>query len=161
MLAAAIFAFAASIFPRAPVPSLPEGYNWNVVNWQAGESHGAPTAPMTGWYSFNVSGPEYGRGKTHIPSFAAHCQGSADGVPLSSNFSSCTLDRSVGTPGTSVLARVIPDPEIRAHIAITYLFRTDDEARMRRNFTVIIVEDWARERPPHNFTVQPAEATVL
>ncbi|KAI2618613.1 hypothetical protein GGS26DRAFT_382185 [Hypomontagnella submonticulosa] len=161
MLAAAIFALAGSIIPGATSSPPPEGYNWNVVNWQAGQSHGNPADPTTGWYMFNVSGPEYGEGKTHIPSFAAHCEGFADGIPLSSNFSSCTLDRSVGTPGTSVLARVIPDPEIRAHIAITYLFRTDDEARMRRNFTVIIVEDWARERPPHNFTVNPAEATAL
>ncbi|KAI1387366.1 uncharacterized protein F4822DRAFT_406230 [Hypoxylon trugodes] len=133
-------------------------YVWEVLKWQAGESHGNPTAPVTGWFNFNVSGPRYGEVSTHIPPFFAHCEGTADGSPLSSNLTVCSLDKvEGGAPDAAVLARVLPVQDIQVHIAITYLFHPEDQPITPRNFTVIVVQDWARERPPHNFTVHPDE----
>ncbi|OTB14536.1 hypothetical protein K445DRAFT_302314 [Daldinia sp. EC12] len=140
--------------------TLSADYIWDILKWQAGQSHGNPTAPVTGWYDFNVSSPEYGNGPTRVPSFFAHCAGSADGSPLSSEYSTCDLEKADETVDAAVLARVLPDPDrAQAHIAISYLFDAGDESKTRRNFTVVIVEDWARERPPHNFTAKPSETT--
>ncbi|KAL7622325.1 hypothetical protein AAE478_007829 [Parahypoxylon ruwenzoriense] len=69
------------------------------------------------------------------------------------------MDIHDNTADASLLSRVLPDLDFRqAHIAVQYLFNTDGDLEARRNFTIIIVEDWARERPPHNFTVKPEEA---
>ncbi|KAI2472828.1 hypothetical protein F4781DRAFT_443891 [Annulohypoxylon bovei var. microspora] len=148
----------AATIPRNTLYPSSEDYIWQVTQWQAGESHGAPTTPITGWYSFNVSGIGFGEGSARVPPFSAHCEGHADGKPLSSNISSCTLEAAAGTSETSVLSQVLPVmANSQAHISVNYLFSTDDESKTKRNFTVTIVEDWARERPPHNFTVTPSE----
>ncbi|KAI0113304.1 hypothetical protein F4814DRAFT_449752 [Daldinia grandis] len=174
--------------PSRNVVAPPADYVWDILKWQAGESHGAPTAPLTGYYGeqsfdcltsdrwplsetvsylirakrgpdFNVSASEYGGGPARIPAFFVHCAGRAGGLPLSSEYTDCDLEKANGTVDAAVLARVLPDPDLTsAHIAISYLFNADRESKTRRNFTVVIVEDWARERPPHNFTAVPTEA---
>ncbi|KAK9777415.1 hypothetical protein SCAR479_05808 [Seiridium cardinale] len=98
----------------------PLAYTWNVTNWQAGESHGNPAAPLTGWYSFNVSGLEATVGDTAIPRFSAHCQGYADGLPLTSEFAACTP--SEGPSDCSVISRVYEAGDsVQCHMAISYL----------------------------------------
>ncbi|KAI1805358.1 hypothetical protein F4811DRAFT_516148 [Daldinia bambusicola] len=149
----------AAIIPRDNAETLSADYIWDILKWQAGESHGAPTAPITGWYDFNVSAPEYGDGPTRVPAFFAHCAGSAAGNPLSSEYSDCDLETGDEAAGAAVSARVLPVPGYaQAHIAVSYLFDGESESRTKRNFTVVIVEDWARERPPHNFSAGPTEA---
>ncbi|KAI1454426.1 hypothetical protein F4805DRAFT_460753 [Annulohypoxylon moriforme] len=149
----------ATAMPRKP-QLLPEDYIWQITQWQAGESHGAPTAPITGWYSFNVSGERFGEGSARIPPFAAHCEGYADGRPLRSNATSCTLESATGPSDVFVSSQVLPvETYAQAHISVNYSFHADDESKTKRNFAVTIVEDWARERPPHNFTVSPSEIT--
>ncbi|KAI8965093.1 hypothetical protein F5Y11DRAFT_344812 [Daldinia sp. FL1419] len=150
----------AAIIPRYAVTSSGE-YIWDIIKWQAGESHGAPTAPTTGWYDFNISAPEYRTGATLIPAFFAHCSGTADGQPLGSEYSNCDLEKADESANVAVLARVLPDPDLtQAHIAISYLFSANYEPRTKHNYTVVIVEDWARERPPHNFTTKPSKSRL-
>ncbi|KAI1416643.1 hypothetical protein F5Y13DRAFT_186260 [Hypoxylon sp. FL1857] len=110
-----------------------------------------------GWYNFLVSGDEVDDGTVSIPEFAVHCQGFADGWPLSSNLTAC--DSETALTDASVSARVLPSSDTQAHIAVYYIFSTDGETT--RNFTTTIVQDWARERPPHNFTTTPIEADYL
>ncbi|KAI1649366.1 uncharacterized protein F4817DRAFT_363696 [Daldinia loculata] len=158
---------AAATIPRnAATPSA--DYIWDILKWQAGQSHGAPTAPLTAHchenpdthYYFNVFASEYGYGPTRVPGFFVHCAGHADGKPLSSEYTNCDLEKADETADAAVFARVLPDPNLtKAHIAISYLFNAEDGSKTRRNFTVVIVEDWARERPPHNFTVVPTEVS--
>ncbi|KAI1380270.1 hypothetical protein F4677DRAFT_406304 [Hypoxylon crocopeplum] len=148
---------AAAVIPKDVLSSIPDDYIWQVTKWQAGMSHGNPASPVTSWYNFNVSGVGYGEGSTFIPPFAVHCEGFADGRPLNSNYASCSSEIAPSTTDASVSARVLPDAGTQAHIAISYLFNTEDELKTEQNFTVTIVEDWARERPPHNFTVKPTE----
>ncbi|KAK6957083.1 hypothetical protein Daesc_002368 [Daldinia eschscholtzii] len=102
-------------------------YIWDIIKWQAGQSHGNPTAPVTGWYDFNISAPEYGEGQARVPAFFAHCAGSAGGNPLSSEYSNCDLEKADETAEVAVLARVLPDPDrTQAHIATSYLFNAGE-----------------------------------
>ncbi|XXG95986.1 hypothetical protein Hte_002263 [Hypoxylon texense] len=150
---------AAASVPKDTTYLAADEYIWQITKWQAGESHGNPAAPITGWYDFNVSAAEHGEGAARIPPFAAHCEGVADGTPLASGYAGCTLTAADESSDASVSARVLPEQDsVQAHIAISYLFNSNDESSTKRNFTVVVVEDWARERPPHNFTVQPTEA---
>ncbi|OTB09633.1 hypothetical protein M426DRAFT_256748 [Hypoxylon sp. CI-4A] len=150
----------AATIPRdALVPSAE--YIWQVTSWQAGLSHGNPEAPITAWYAFSISAAEFGDNSSHIPAFAARCTGDADGRPLSSNLSSCSFETTGSASESIVSARVLPNDEFsQAHIAVYYVLHSDDETKTTRNFTVTIVEDWARERPPHNFTVKPDEVEI-
>ncbi|KAI5866174.1 hypothetical protein GGS23DRAFT_372935 [Durotheca rogersii] len=148
----------AATIQESAVASSAEEYIWQIDKWQAGQSHGHPEAPVTGWYNFNVSAAEYGEGPTRIPAFHGQCEGYADGKPLSSNYTNCRLDISDSAADATVISRVLPDPDFQqAHITVHYLFNATNESKTRRNFTIVIVEDWARERPPHNFTVTPEE----
>ncbi|KAI1079906.1 hypothetical protein F5B20DRAFT_580700 [Whalleya microplaca] len=137
-------------------PPAPEDYKWDLIHWQAGQSHG--TTPPTSWYMFNVTVPSYGADSSYIPPFQAHCEGSGHGQPLGSNYSRCTTDARIGSPDSVVLARIVPHDNIKARIAINHLFYADDDTKTRRKFAVTVVEDWARERLPHDFTVTPAQA---
>ncbi|KAI0849855.1 hypothetical protein F5Y00DRAFT_261303 [Daldinia vernicosa] len=97
--------------------------------------------------------------KHQNPAFFVCCAGYADGKPLGSEYTSCDLEKDNETAYAAVLVRVLPDPDLtKAHIAISHLFNAEDEWKARRNSTFVIVEDWARERPPHNFTLKPTEA---
>ncbi|KAI4871018.1 hypothetical protein F4820DRAFT_401141 [Hypoxylon rubiginosum] len=157
LLGSAAVTTAASVPRNTPRLAATDEYIWQIAKWQAGESHGNPATPITGWYDFNVSAAEYGQGAARIPPFAAHCEGVADGRPLASEYAGCTLTAADGTSSASVSARVLPEQDVQAHIAISYVFDSNDESSTERNFTVVVVEDWARERPPHDFTVQPTE----
>ncbi|KAI0101936.1 hypothetical protein F4776DRAFT_648987 [Hypoxylon sp. NC0597] len=147
---------AAAAVPRDTISSSTE-YKWQIASWQAGESHGNPADPVTGWYNFFVSGDEVSDGSVHIPKFLVHCQGFADGWPLSSNLTAC--ESQTALTDASVSARVLPSPDTQAHIAIYYIFSANGATTL--SFTTTIVEDWARERPPHNFTVTPTETAYL
>ncbi|KAI1172707.1 hypothetical protein F4777DRAFT_581663 [Nemania sp. FL0916] len=132
-------------------------YIWDITQWQAGLSHGNPAAPVTSWYLFSVSGSSYGSSASgsSIPAFGASCSGDGAGTPLSSEYSECTVDATISEADASVAARIVPDTDSsQAHIAISYVFTDGDEIK---NFTAIVVQDWARERPPHNFTISPTE----
>ncbi|KAI0887917.1 uncharacterized protein GGS22DRAFT_197840 [Annulohypoxylon maeteangense] len=140
------------------IPAEPQldAYTWHIVDWQAGKSHGDPTAPVTGWYTFNVTGLLFGEGSARIPPFTAHCEGNAEGDPITSNITSCILDATTSPPNASVLSQVLPVIDYQAYVAIIYSFYPE-ESQKKRNFTVNIAEDWAEDRPPHNFTLAPFE----
>ncbi|GAW18629.1 hypothetical protein ANO14919_081080 [Xylariales sp. No.14919] len=149
---------AASATHGGIVPKNVSDYIWDVTQYQAGLSHGNPADPTTSWYTFTVSGALYGaiESEPYIPAFGARCTGSGAGYPLSSDYSGCAIDSDVSEAGASVSARIVPDPDgTQAHIAISYVFSNADETR---NFTAIAVTDWARLRPPYNFTLSPSEA---
>ncbi|KAI1127173.1 hypothetical protein F5Y10DRAFT_243312 [Nemania abortiva] len=141
------------------VPREASDYVWDVTQWQAGLSHGNPADPTTSWYVFTVSGARYESPELgyYIPGFGAHCTGFGAGFPLSSDYSDCPLDSEAGEDVSSVSARIVPDADTsQAHIAISYVFSNDGETR---NLTAIAVTDWARLRPPYNFTLVPSENT--
>ncbi|KAI0469419.1 hypothetical protein F4859DRAFT_130682 [Xylaria cf. heliscus] len=155
---ATLFLFAASAVRGAVVPKDVSDYIWDVTQWQAGLSHGNPADPTTSWYAFTVSGSGYGTpgSESYIPAFGARCTGSGAGSPLSSEYSECAIDAQVTEAGSSVSARIVPDTDFtQAHIAISYVFSNIDE---QKNWTAVAVMDWARERPPYNFTLSPSEA---
>ncbi|KAJ8126881.1 hypothetical protein O1611_g6756 [Lasiodiplodia mahajangana] len=136
-------------------------YVWDVTQWQAGLSHGNPADPTTSCSvlvaNFTVSGTGYESSALdyYIPEFGAHCTGSGAGSPLASDYSSCALGLEIGEAGGSVSARIVPDADFsQAHIAISYVFSS---AGKIRNLTAIAVTDWARLRPPYNFTLVPSE----
>ncbi|KAI1141641.1 hypothetical protein F5Y05DRAFT_410198 [Hypoxylon sp. FL0543] len=159
MLITKIFALAATAAastPRDPLSASSAEYSWQITAWQAGQSHGNPAEPTTGWYNFFVSGDEVDEESTSIPKFSVQCQGYADGWPLRSNLTACGSQTAL--TDASVAARVLPS-DTQAHIAVYYIFSTDGVTT--RNFTTTIVEDWARERPPHNFTTTPTEAAYI
>ncbi|PSE76577.1 hypothetical protein C7G91_18800 [Acinetobacter nosocomialis] len=125
-----------------PTPVKEEDYVWEVTNWQAGLSHGNPNDPTTGWYSFNVSATAIMFDERYVPGFDEHCAGSAMGSPLESDFVMCGY-----TGGGLIAARVFPSTDsTEAHVAIEY---TCDSM----NITGFAVQEWARERPPYNFTI--------
>ncbi|KAI1825894.1 hypothetical protein F4861DRAFT_141776 [Xylaria intraflava] len=139
------------------IPRADDDYIWNVTQWQAGLSHGNPASPTTSWYAFTVSGLAYDSSYSdiYVPPFGARCTGSGAGFPLSSEYSPCAIDSAVSEAGSAVSARIVPDEQSsQAHIAISYSFADADHIR---NFTAIAVTDWARERPPYNFTLAPEE----
>ncbi|KAI0537685.1 hypothetical protein GGR58DRAFT_470885 [Xylaria digitata] len=148
---------AASAAYGGVVPKDDSDYVWDVTQWQAGLSHGGPADPTTSWYAFNIAGARYGtiESESSIPAFGARCTGSGAGLPLSSDYSECAIDPEISEAGTSVSARIVPDPDFsQAHIAISYVFSNADEIR---NFTAVAVTDWARLRPPYSFTLSPSE----
>ncbi|KAI1857068.1 hypothetical protein JX265_011269 [Neoarthrinium moseri] len=135
------------------VDVLPSTYSWDVINWQAGLSHGNPNAPQTGWYVFNVSSPETTVDGSTVPAFSAQCRGFAENFPVESPFADCTL--SAGEAGSSVLARVYPTGDnTQCHMAVSYLTSGSDGIR---NLTGYTTKDWARERAPYNFTITDIE----
>ena len=118
--------------------------------------------------------------ETYIPAFGALCTGFGAGFPLSSGYSDCAMDLTTSESGASVSARIVPYVDnTQAHIAINYVFSTAyvnifsvfeegggnhvNEANDplnrdgARNYTATAVTDWARERPPYNFTLSPSE----
>ncbi|RYP53135.1 hypothetical protein DL768_001809 [Monosporascus sp. mg162] len=126
----------------------PEEYSWDLINWQAGLSHGNPALPSTSFYVFGVRGPEF----AGIAAFSAHCQGHGQtGIPYTSNYTDCASET-----GSSVAARIIEAPagEIRAHLAISYFFTTEEKTW---NITAYVLQDWAGRRAPRNLTAAPAE----
>ncbi|KAI0100855.1 hypothetical protein GGR51DRAFT_340966 [Nemania sp. FL0031] len=153
---AAILLIAASGAQGRAVSGRISDYTWDVTQWQAGLSHGNPADPTTSWYVFTVSGagyesPELGY---YIPEFGARCTGSGAGFPLASDYSDCPLDSNTGEAGNSVSARIVPDAHSsQAHIAISYVFSNAGEIK---NLTAAAVTDWARLRPPYNFTLVPS-----
>ncbi|KAH8156999.1 hypothetical protein CIB48_g11247 [Xylaria polymorpha] len=156
--ATTLLLFAASAAKGAVVPKDVSDYIWDVTQWQAGLSHGNPASPTTSWYAFTVSGSGDGTpgSESYIPAFGARCTGSGAGTPLSSEYSECVIDAEVTEAGGSVSARIVPDADFpHAHISISHVFSNADEPR---NWTAIAVTDWARERPPYNFTLSPSEA---
>ncbi|KAI8946175.1 hypothetical protein F4801DRAFT_78786 [Xylaria longipes] len=156
--AALLLLIAASAARGLVVPEDGGDYIWDVTQWQAGLSHGNPAEPTTSWYAFNVSGSGYGTlgSESYIPAFGARCTGSGAGSPLSSEYSECAIDPEITEAGNSVSARIVPDADFsQAHIAINYVFSNVDELR---NWTATAVTDWARERPPYNFTLSPNKA---
>ncbi|KAI0459561.1 hypothetical protein F5B21DRAFT_499249 [Xylaria acuta] len=156
--AASLILFAASATRGGVVPKDVSDYIWDVTQWQAGLSHGNPASPVTSWYAFTVSGSGYGTAgsESYIPAFGARCTGSGAGSPLSSEYSECVVDSEVTEAGSSVSARIVPDADFsQAHIAINHVFSNAGELR---NWTATAVTDWARERPPYNFTLGPNEA---
>ncbi|KAI1201407.1 hypothetical protein F5X97DRAFT_320484 [Nemania serpens] len=149
------FLVAASAVLGSVVPRAAGDYLWDVTQWQAGLSHGNPADPTT---TFTVSGPSYEPPEPgyYVPEFGARCTGSGAGFPLSSDYTACAIDSEIGAAGSSVSARIVPDADnSQAHIAISYMFSTGDEIR---NLTALAVTDWARLRPPYNFTLSPSEA---
>ncbi|KAI1422283.1 hypothetical protein F5Y12DRAFT_625322 [Xylaria sp. FL1777] len=131
-------------------------YILDVTQWQAGLSHGNPAEPTTSWYTFTVSGSVYGSlaSDSYIPAFGAVCSGSGAGFPLSSDYSECAIDSETSESDSSVSARIVPGADnTQAHIAISYVF-------LSVNYTAIAVTDWARERPPYNFTLIPTSDAV-
>ncbi|KAI1113807.1 hypothetical protein F5Y14DRAFT_451617 [Nemania sp. NC0429] len=143
-----------SVMPRAA-----GDYIWDVTQWQAGLSHGNPADPTTSWYAFSVSGARYESPEpgSYIPAFGARCTGSGAGFPLSSDYTECALDSAISEAGSAVAARIVPDADgTQAHIAISFVFSTS--AGDTRNLTAVAVTDWARLRPPYNFTLSPNEA---
>lgn len=125
--------------------TLPATYTWSAINWQSGMSHGNPSAPVTGFYTFTVSGAKASVHKGDVPAFSASCSGSAHDFPLESDFANCTLNS--GAKGAVVEARVYPTGDnTQCHMAISYLVSG-------RNVTGYTVTDWARERAPYNFTI--------
>ncbi|KAI0431648.1 hypothetical protein F5Y09DRAFT_304280 [Xylaria sp. FL1042] len=154
---ASLLLITASAARGGVVPKDVEDYIWNVTQWQAGLSHGNPAEPTTSWYTFTISGSVYGSlaSESYIPAFGASCSGFGAGFPLSSNYSECTIDSEISEADTSVSARIVPGVDnVQAHIAISYVF---SNAHQRRNYTAVAVTDWARERPPYNFTLTPSE----
>ncbi|TRX96922.1 hypothetical protein FHL15_002228 [Xylaria flabelliformis] len=150
--------FAASAARGGAVLKDASNYIWDVTQWQAGLSHGNPADPTTSWYAFTVSGSGYENSgsASYIPAFGARCTGSGAGFPLSSEYSECAIDAQITEAGSSVSARIVPDADTsQAHIAISHVFSNAGE---RRNWTATAVTDWARERPPYNFTLIPSEA---
>ncbi|KAI1272558.1 hypothetical protein F5Y07DRAFT_403271 [Xylaria sp. FL0933] len=148
---------AASAAKGNVVPKDDGDYVWNITQWQAGLSHGNPAEPTTSWYSFTVSGSVYGSlaSGSYIPAFGATCNGFGAGFPLSSNYSECAINSEVSETGAFVSARIVPGVDnVQAHIAISYVFSNTDH---ERNYTAVAVTDWARERPPYNFTLTPSE----
>ncbi|RYP04958.1 hypothetical protein DL765_010006 [Monosporascus sp. GIB2] len=126
----------------------PEEYSWDLINWQVGLSHGNPTLPATSFYVFGVQGPEI----AGIPAFSAHCKGSGQtGIPYTSNYTDCASET-----GSSVAARIIEAPTgvTRAHLAISYLFTTEEKTW---NITAYVLQDWAGRSPPRNLTAVPTE----
>ncbi|KAI2625209.1 hypothetical protein GGS21DRAFT_312878 [Xylaria nigripes] len=146
---------AASAAWAGVIPRDDSGYTWSVTQWQAGLSQGNPVTPTTSFYTFTISGPASGLpgSATYIPPFGAHCTGSGAGFPLSSAFSECAMNSTVPA-GSTVSARIVPNNGTQAHIAINYAFQT---AHGTRDFTATAVTDWARERPPFDFTLTPSE----
>ncbi|KAI0205859.1 hypothetical protein F4808DRAFT_455362 [Astrocystis sublimbata] len=133
-------------------------YNWDVTQWQAGLSHGNPAAPITSWYTFTVSGSGIGipGSDNYVPAFSARCEGDGAGRPLASEYKECATDPNITEAGSSVSARIVPQEAFaQAHIAINLVFST---AGGPKNWTAIAVTDWARERPPYDFTVDASEA---
>ncbi|KAI1168225.1 hypothetical protein F5B18DRAFT_270389 [Nemania serpens] len=153
------FLTVASAVLGSVVPKAAGDYIWDVTQWQAGLSHGNPADPTTSWYAFTVSGSSYESSESgsYIPAFGARCTGSGAGFPLSSDYSECVPDSEISEAGSAVSARIVPDADgTRAHIAISFVFSsTADEIR---NLTATAVTDWARLRPPYNFTLSPSEA---
>ncbi|KAI1192228.1 hypothetical protein F5B17DRAFT_4420 [Nemania serpens] len=152
------FPIAASAILGSVVPEAAGHYIWDVTQWQAGLSHGNPADPTTSWYAFTVSGPSYESPESgySIPAFGARCTGSGAGFPLSSEYSECAMDAETSEDGSSVSTRIVPGADnSQAHIAISYVFSTTDGIR---NLTALAVTDWARLRPPYNFTLSPSEA---
>ncbi|KAI0970546.1 hypothetical protein F4678DRAFT_112733 [Xylaria arbuscula] len=149
--------YAASVASGGVIPRDVDDYVWNVTQWQAGLSHGNPAEPTTSWYTFTVSGSVYGSiaSGPYIPAFEAACSGSGAGIPLSSNYSQCSLNSESSEAGATVSARIVPSEDsTQAHIAISYVFASVDQ---ENNYTAVAVTDWARERPPYNFTLDPSE----
>lgn len=94
------------------------------------------------------------------------------------------MDAETSEDGSSVSTRIVPGADnSQAHIAISYVFSTTyvkilqsrggngcDECELKaddflrrnsdgiRNLTALAVTDWARLRPPYNFTLSPSEA---
>ncbi|KAJ3578005.1 hypothetical protein NPX13_g2558 [Xylaria arbuscula] len=131
-------------------------YIWDITQYQAGLSHGNPADPTTSWYRFTVSGAVFGslESETSVPAFGALCTGSGAGFLLSLEYSDCAMDATTGESDASVSARIVPYDNTQAHIAINYVFSAADGAR---NYTAVAVTDWARLRPPYNFTLSPSE----
>ncbi|KAI0908198.1 hypothetical protein F4823DRAFT_600094 [Ustulina deusta] len=152
-----LLVIAASAVQGGVVPEDIGDYVWDVTGWQAGLSHGNPADPTTSWYTFTVSGSAYGspESESYIPAFGALCSGSGAGFPLSSDYSECAADAETNESGASVSARIVPAVDnTQAHIAINYVFANTDQIR---NFTATAVTDWARLRPPYDFTLSPSE----
>ncbi|KAI1734398.1 hypothetical protein F4680DRAFT_454033 [Xylaria scruposa] len=150
--------FAASTVRGSAVPKDGSNYMWDITQWQAGLSHGNPADPTTSWYAFTVSGSDYETpgSESYIPAFGARCTGSGAGSPLSSEYSECAMDAQVTEAGSAVSARIVPNADFsQAHIAISYVF---SNAGGLSNWTATAVTDWARERPPYNFALNPSDA---
>ncbi|KAF3013505.1 hypothetical protein E8E14_006973 [Neopestalotiopsis sp. 37M] len=124
-------------------PAVPgDQYAWYATNWQTGLSHGNPTAPVSGWYNFNLSAPAVVFTLPYYPGFDCHCNGTATGSPLESKWEHCNCWK-----GFDVRARIWPSNDsTEAHVAIWY--QAD-----HLNVTAFVVKEWARERPPYNFTI--------
>ncbi|KAI0169321.1 hypothetical protein GGR52DRAFT_574543 [Hypoxylon sp. FL1284] len=143
--------------------SVPKGqrriYYWFITEWQAGMSHGNPMAPATAYYDFKLSAKLHTFRDLYVPPFAAHCVGAAASDPPSSEFRACELTESDDSYDMSVMARVLPEPDGRAHVAVDYSYTYNDGSGTK-NFTVVAEEDWARERPPADFRLRPSEVEV-
>ncbi|KAI1431870.1 hypothetical protein GGR50DRAFT_677330 [Xylaria sp. CBS 124048] len=169
----------AGVLPTVPETPLAHArYAWDITQYQAGLSHGNPATPITSWYTFTITGPPSGHPSspsTYIPPFTASCTGIGSGFPLASVYVPCILSSSssanssttttttITTNSTiiAVLARVVPPLDInnaQAHIGISYIFQSISQSQNRQNnYSAIAVTDWARERPPYNFTLVPVE----
>lgn len=92
--------------------SVPEDYEWNVVNWSAGCARECS-------YNFNISGPLV----PPYPSFTATCSGYDTGA-----FTNCeVIDASLSNGAfPSVLSLVAPSTGDGAHLQVSLLFTTDD-----------------------------------
>jgi hypothetical protein len=119
---------------------------------------------------FNLSAPAVVFTLPYYPGFDCHCNGTATGSPLESKWEHCNCWK-----GFDVRARIWPSNDsTEAHVAIWYqadhlyvtCFRLAIEHcwegtsltimanhENSRNVTAFVVKEWARERPPYNFTI--------